>query len=444
MFDKIAHFKNKVLMIMGRFNTKTFRDLANLTIWVEKSWGLILLTISVVVFFMTTLLPSAKKITHGFAAYFTASRLVIEHRGGSIFYDDNAFQAEVTQVTHGQASDIYWANPPTTAVMFMPLASLSIDSARRIWTCLSLISLVLGVVISGLVIFKTPFQTKSFFLAASVLFLSVPVAANFQYGQAYTLIFLFYTIALFAMNSGLEWLAGSFVALALALKASGLPLLVLLILRGRWRIVMWVLLVFISVTLLSIPLVGLSTWRVYVFVALPNFLADPVIAATAYQTIPSFIRHLFTYDHIWNPNPLVHWPTFASVISLLMTIGLVGIASWRSSKTSPTQMFCLGLILSVILVPAAEQHHYVLLLPAIFFAVHSPTTPKPLLYVSAALLALSLDYTAKDFTNGGWALLAYPRLYGAILLFIALCYHEDDILSRDVEAINIDAYSRTQ
>lgn len=444
MFHKIAHFKTAITTITGKLKTNKFRNLADLIGWVEKSWAPMLLAISALIFFRTTFLPSAKKITHGFAAYYTASQLVIEHRAGSMFYNDKAFQAEVERVTHGQASDIYWANPPTTAVMFMPLAPLSIESARRLWTGVSLASLLLAVVISGRVTLKTPFQTKSFFLATTVLFLSVPLASNFQYGQVYTLIFLFYAIALIALHSGLEWLAGIFLALALALKASGLPLLVLLTLRGRWHLVTRVLVAFITLALLSMPLVGFSTWRVYLFDALPKFLADPVIAVTAYQTVPGFIRHLFAYDRIWNPIPLADWPIFASLASLLISFAFAGVASSRAKQTSLEWTFCMGLLLSVILVPAAEQHHYILLFPAFLLAADSLSVPKALLYGSAALVALSLDYTAKDLTQGGWALLAYPRLYGAILLFIALCYYKDEPTAGDFEAVNIDAYSRSQ
>ena len=411
---------------------------------IKRLWSPTLLGISLLIFLTRTVLPSSKMITHGFAAYYTASRLVLENRGGSIFYDDKAFQAQVEEKTSGQASDIFWANPPTMALMFIPLAAFSVGDARFVWTFLSLILLILAVTISGLVIFTTTFREHEFYLSASIFFLSAPVAKNFELGQVYIFLLFLYASALLALHFKLDWLAGFLLAMALALKASGLPLLVLLALRGKWGMIMWTFLALAGLTFLSIPLVGNSTWLTYLLNVLPTFLADPVIAVTAYQTVPGFVRHLFTYDPVWNPTPLLDWPTFASLVSVFLTVALIGIAGWYSRRTSLEWTFCIGLLLSLILVPVAEQHHYAVLFPVFLLAVNSPSVPKWLLFIAAALIASPLEYMNSDLTSGWRALLAYPRLYGAILLFFLLQWHQVDFVSQDSQTINIDALSRAQ
>ncbi len=443
-FQKTISFQAHGLDDQEKLITNKSHDLANGILQTEKFWPLILFVLTAFLFFKLTLLPSAKKLTHGFAAYYTASRLVIEHRSGSSFYDDEAFHAEVSQMTHGQVNDIYWANPPTAALMFMPLAPLPIGMARIVWSGALLISLFCAVAILDVGIFGKPLEARTFFIATSLLFFSAPVAANFQFGQVYLLLLIFYAVALLGLQRGQDRLAGLFLALPLVFKASGLPLLLLLIMHKKWRALIWTGLLLATILLLSVPLVGLSTWRVYLFSVLPGFLSDPVITATAYQTVPGFTRHLFVYDPIWNPNPLVHWPTVASLFSVLVTIALVGVASRWSRKSSSLKLFCLGLILSVILVPAAEQHHYVLLLPAAMLAVRSRRVPKVLLSVAVVLIAWPLNYVENTMVQGWGALLAYPRLYGAILLFVALLFHEDDSVVGETKAINIDAYARAQ
>jgi hypothetical protein len=411
-------------------------------VFIRKFGGAILLGISLLIFILTTVLPSTNKITHGFAAYYTASHLLLEHRGGPIFYDDKAFQSQVEEITSGQASDIFWANPPTMALLFLPLAAFSVSDARFVWTFLLLILLILAVTISGLVFFKTPVRKYEFYLSASIFFLSTPVAINFELGQVYIFLLFLSASALLALRFNLNLLAGFLLALALALKASGLPLLVLLALRGKWGLIMWTFLAFVALTFLSIPLVGVSTWLVYLFNVLPKFMADPVVAVTAYQTIPGFIRHLFTYDPVWNAMPLVNWPTFASFLSLFLAVAFIVIAGWYSRRTSLEWTFCIGLLLSVILVPVAEQHHYALLFPVFLLAVESPHVPKWYLFVVAGLIVLPLDYMNKDLASGWWALFAYPRLYGAILLFFILHLHQHEFVPRDSRILNIDALSR--
>jgi hypothetical protein len=402
------------------------------------------LGISLLILVSLTVLPASNQITDGFAAYYTASRLVREHRGGSIFYDDHSFQAEVESVTAGQSTDIYWANPPTTALMFMPLGALSIRNARLMWTLLSLLSLFLAVIISGLVIFNTPFQTKEFYIAASVLFVSAPTAKNFQFGQAYLFLLTIYMIALLAVCSGRDWLAGFFLAFAIALKASGLPLLVLLALRGNWRLTFWTFITLTLLVFLSVRLVGLSTWWNYLFIVIPKFITDPVVAVTAYQTVPGFLRHLFTYDAAWNPDPIADWPAFASLGNLLITLLLMTIAILPSKQASFEWIFCVGLILSVILVPAAEQHHYVLLFPSVLLAVRSPNIQKWLLYIAAALIALPLNFMNSALSSGWWALFAYPRLYGAVILFFMLQHLQTSPASYEAQVINSDGLAGTQ
>jgi hypothetical protein len=125
--------------------------------------------------------------------------------------------------------------------MMMPLAAFSMGTARCLWAGISMIFLFLAITLFGFVIFKASFQTRAFYLTTSILLLSLPIAENFQYGQAYVVLLGFYAITLFALGSGLYWLAGCCLGLALALKASGLPLLVLFLLKGRWRPVAWAL-----------------------------------------------------------------------------------------------------------------------------------------------------------------------------------------------------------
>jgi arabinofuranan 3-O-arabinosyltransferase len=411
---------------------------------IKKIWPSILLAISAWVLLIAIVLPSSKKITHGFAAYYTASWLAVQGRGGSILYDDIAFQAEVERLTHGEASDIYWANPPTTALMLVPLATLSITDARRIWMSISLFSLFLSSAILVFVISEGPLTTNSIYVATAVLFLSVPVTQNFQYGQAYLLLLAFYAIALFALHFGFNWVAGLFLGLTVALKASGLPLLVLLLMHRKWRAVVGTLLVLGALAFSSISLVGFSPWKIYLFDALPDFLSDPAVSVTAYQTVPGFLRHLFTFHPTWNPNPLVDWPVFSSVVGVFIALSLVGIVGLRARRTSLEWLFCMGLILSVILVPAAEQHHYVLLFPAFLLGLQSRTVPKAPLFAAAALVALSLNYTVQALAYGWWALLAYPRLYGAILLLLALFCYKTDQKSQGSEAAHVDAFSRAE
>ncbi len=379
-----------------------------------------LLAASLAVFLLASVWPASNKITDGFAAYYTASRAVLEGRADPVLYDDNLFRLDVEQDTAGQASDIYWANPPTTALLFLPIASFPPEVARRLWIGFNLFALILAIYLLIVALQPPALYPGRLYIGVSIFLLSVPLADNFDHGQAYIFILCLMCLALFALQRRLDWLAGLCLALAILFKASGIPLWILLALHGRWRLIVWSGLIFMMLTLATLPLLGVHLWQTFLFEVAPRFLRDPVISVSVYQTIPGLLRHIFTYDPTWNPLPLANWPLVALLTVPLISCLLVGIAGYAARRSSLTWTFVVGLLLSVILVPSAEGHQYVLLLPAFLFALYGARTPGWPLWIAAALIALPLPFAQSALSQGWLALLAYPRLYGALILFAIL------------------------
>ena len=88
---------------------------------------------------------SAGTITHGFVSYYTASRLLANGELGPLAYDDRWFGDRVQQLTASSVREIFTANPPTMALMALPLAGLDAQPARAIWLIVSLIAFIAGV-----------------------------------------------------------------------------------------------------------------------------------------------------------------------------------------------------------------------------------------------------------------------------------------------------------
>ena len=79
--------------------------------------------------------------SHGFLAYYTASRLTGQGAEVSRFYDDEWFGAEASRHVPG-VIEIYRPNLPTAVVLTLPLASFSYTAARAVWTLLSFLLLI--------------------------------------------------------------------------------------------------------------------------------------------------------------------------------------------------------------------------------------------------------------------------------------------------------------
>src|SRR5881394_3285571 len=88
---------------------------------------------------------SARSITHGFVSYYTASRLLVSGQLGPLAYDDRWFGAKVQQITASNVREIFTPNPPTMALMALPVAGLDPHAARTIWLVFSLIAFIAAI-----------------------------------------------------------------------------------------------------------------------------------------------------------------------------------------------------------------------------------------------------------------------------------------------------------
>jgi hypothetical protein len=66
------------------------------------------------------------------------------------------------------------------------------------------------------------------------------------------------------------------------------------------------------------------------------------------------------------------------------------------------------------------------------------------LYIAAALIALPLNFMNSALSSGWWALFAYPRLYGAVILFFMLQHLQTSPASYEAQVINSDGLAGTQ
>jgi hypothetical protein len=395
-----------------------------------KKQGLYLITLVVFIWFAGQVLyPASLTLTHGFAAYYSAARLLKIGQFSAQVYDPAYFRPIVRDDSHGQADDIYHANPPTTSLMLWPLSFLSIENARVIWIIANAAMLFGGLALLTLTFAPQP-DLPTFALLALLSMLFQPALENIRLGQAYLLIFLLLTIA------GMVWskvsqpdatfqanpFGGLALALALILKTAGWALLPLLAWQKRGQALAWVTSFVGLIVLLTLPLFPPSLWLTYGQL-LRETSNSPAVCATAYQTTRSLLCHLFVFDPIWSPSPLAHVPWLAS--SLFVGLALISLGlNFRLAGPQPVRAFMTTLAWGVIFAPLGEQyHHTVMLIPLSWLVIHWQSLNKSsriTLLLAFCLYFLPLPPNASFWQSGGWAWLAYPRVYGAWVALLSL------------------------
>jgi len=436
------------------------------------------LIILAAIFLAGVVWPAAQKSTHGFASYYTASRLLVEEGLDARIYDDSWFRVQTEAATNGAASDIFNANPPTMALLALRVAGLPHETARAVATGLNAIGLCGALVLIGYTL-----RLRSGVLLSGVALglLGAPTIAQFQLGQAYVVVLLLYIIVWLGLRSGSHWLVGMGLAFAMVLKLAGAPLWLFVLVLGRWRALAWAVGISLAIFALSMPFISLDSWRTFLFEALPRAVQSPTVASTAYQSLPGFWAQLLRGDPVFNPAPIVDWPFGAALFTTLDVLAIVGVTLFFARRLPIDIGFAAATVASVAIVPFAEQHQYiVMILPAMIVLARlqlvilpssrrqvlarTPVRDKGawasearnlfsdadiedssgtlfplndmtsvwLLLIAAAFLMVPLPYQSPQLANGWLALLAYPRLYGALSLWGLLVFQNEIRISRTI------------
>jgi hypothetical protein len=377
-----------------------------------------LLTLIVAAHFVWQTAEVRTRHSDGFAAYYTSARLVRDGRAGSRLYDDAWFGEQIDRFVPG-VRDIYNANPPTTAIMLLPLSWASYGTARSIWM---LLTLALLVATFFLIIRETRLSVLPVLIFVCASLASEPLHANMRQGQVYVLMLALATLVWIGYRRNDDRLAGVPLGVMLALKTAGLFLPLLFLLGRRWRALVWTLSTAAVLSAASFAWFGPGAWRAYLHY-LTGLRTSPDLSVTAYQTVTSLVRHLMIFDATWNPAPLVDAPMAGAVVTLVVALALVGATLAVVARSGDADLsFAALLTLTILLSPVSLDYHYTaLLLPfAILLSrVHALDDRWAwiILALSAVLVLADLQYGSARLSRGAWALFAYPKLAGGLLLW---------------------------
>jgi hypothetical protein len=350
-------------------------------------------------------------------AYVVAARLLQAHQFDTRVYDDAWYKLQTLALTQGAVSDIFAPSPPTLGLFLWPLIWVS----PLIWTILNFGVLWLAIALSFHALTTTSIIRWTFVAVLSGALLSTLLYENMARGQIYLFMALLHALVFWGMMRARDGVAGVALGLMFAWKLHAWPLWVIVLALRRWRVMIWGIVTLGVCVTLTLPLMGADIWRVYLQQVLLARAADPSATVTAYQTLNSFFQHLFRYDAEWNPAPLWNAPWLALPLWVFSSAVLLGITLWRGRVVPLARTLGASSPLCMILAPLAEQYHFlILLVPCVVLVLAwSALSPRSrlTLLLALGLLIMPLPFQHPALRDGWLALFAYPRLYGAGLLW---------------------------
>ncbi len=382
----------------------------------RSGWWWQILWVGIAVICLTRFIPvvqqAAVRPSHGFHSYYTASRLLVDGVPVAQFYDNEWFRAVTRRIQPG-ANDIFTPNLPVTAYLFLPLAQFDYTIARIIWTVLGLLIFV-GAVVCTIEVLEFP--KRYWLLAFIIALLYQPLYAQLVQGQAYLLLTGLLVVAWLGYRNQQPHLVGIAFGLMFSFKSAGSLFFVLLLFQNRWRSLAWAIGTVGFTTLITLPRVTIKAWFAYIE-GLREFSSQPFTMSVGYQSLASVLKRLFIADSQWNPQPLFDAPMLGLILPLAGTLLLVGFSICALRRSLDGDLaFAMFTTAGIIISPFSGDYHYLLLLlPIAILTVRLDTGWRQwLLLFAIGLIGVHFDLTSLLQLH---PLLAYPKLYGALILW---------------------------
>ena len=379
--------------------------------------------------------PATTRITSDFPSYFTAARVVVADRGNvERLYDIPWFQEQMGRYQVGTTEGKFSPFPPPTALLLVPLSSLSPLDALRVMTGVSVLCLI-----GSIVLLARSLAWSTLDAAVLVLLSGSAILGGLRLGQPYILVSACCILGYYAYLRARPKLAGACFGLFTPLKYFPVIFLVYFAFRRRWRVAVGGAVIILVIVLLSVALLGWKIHEEFLTSVLGNHLTanlslqDPFTAR--FQSFDTLYRRLFVYDARRNPEPLIVAPMLCDVARLVtkVAIALVALATLirqaRAAGAAATAA-SLGLlgIVTLLIAPATATYHLVLLwLPVAllvdtFLRARAPRCAYLLLGCYALSGFFPYAWTDPFEGRGALTVLAYPRLLLLLTMF-ALCVY---------------------
>ena len=361
-------------------------------------------------FFAARLTRYASRPTFGFETYYTSAALLSLDIPAEVLYDNSEFIRERVQKTGVDSREPFAPNSPAAAILFIPLTFLPLPVAKVVWEFLSL-----GFLLAIFMTIKKVESIDSIESTALIAFAFAftPLYMNFVYGQMYALLLLLLSCMYWAWHSKRDLLTAFFLASLLLLKGFGVFLVLLLIFRKEWKVLGSTFGMVLAGVAVSAAFVGIGVWSSYgasIWETLSHVGMSPGIQ----QNLAGLVGRV---TGIEGGAP--------AALSAGLIAGSAGILFWSNRRPGSGDIrvpFGIAVILGLLCSPIIADYHYMLLLLPVFFLYDQLRHGFSKAQLSVFAVALFFVATRLPLTSGARGtlanLLAFPRVYGSLLLLI--------------------------
>jgi hypothetical protein len=381
-------------------------------------------------------MPALTEITDDFPEYFTSAKSVRDGQDAVMLYDGAWFREQTRRygVGHAENPGEFSPYPPPTALLLTPLTGFRPLTALRIVTGLNLVCLMCSMLLLSRIFAWRLLDSALFILLSGWALLS-----GLRFGHPYILISTFCLLGYYLYLKRMPLLAGLCLGVFVPIKYYPLIVLAGFALHRQWRVLLGGGIAMAAVALVSVGVLGWKVHQIFLLDVILNHLTGHLIPGprftAIFQSFDTLFERLFILDPARNPHPWLSAPPAAAVaivttkalLVLAAAAALINLSRARSVSAIAPSIGILG-VLVLLIAPGSGTYAIVLLwLPVAllinYFLSERARVPAYLILCAYVLIGfIPYGHTYRFEGDGGLTVLAYPRLFLLLAMFLVCIY----------------------
>jgi hypothetical protein len=286
----------------------------------------------------------------------------VDHRAAQLFWlGISPYSPQGLQMVGVSA----FGHPPTTAFWFLPLAHFDHAAMSQV-IALTNFALLTALVAVSVFTLRLPLP---FITTLAIVGFVQNSAPNFDHNQLVQLsvaIAFGVVLAWKLLRENKDWSGGAVLGLVCTLKPFPWPLVLLLLLRGRFRAVLAAVASFVAVAAVMTSRFGLDSWRL--FLSQQEGVAAQWIDTVRNASLQGVVRRLVRDRCGVNVlgESTLRWLTLGACVILLVACAWLALRALRAKPDTPTfdRAYALFATLGTFINPWVWEHYvFVLILP---------------------------------------------------------------------------------
>ena len=403
---------------------------------VSRACKALLLAGLVALLVLRGVMPALTEITDDFPEYFTSAKSVRDGQDAAKLYDGRWFREQTRRYGVGPAENPgeFSPYPPPTALLLTPLTGFKPLTALRIVTALNLVCLICSMLLLSRI-----FAWRMMDSALFILLSGWALFSGLRFGHPYILISTFSLLGYYLYVKRMPLLAGLCLGAFVPIKYYPVIVLAGFALHRQWRVLLGGGIAMAAVASVSIGVLGWKVHQIFLLDVLLNHLTGRLVPGprftAIFQSFDTLFERLFILDPTRNPHPWLSAPQAATaaivstkgLLVLAAAAALIKLARGASAQAIAPTIGILG-VLVLLIAPGSGTYAIVLLwLPVallINYFLSERARVSAYLILSTYVLIGFIPYghTYRFEGNGGLTVLAYPRLFLLLAMFVVCIY----------------------